>query len=268
MNMAPSQPTFPQVLNFLEFLNKQKLTTQQFQNVMENGDLLKQMLNCPDLSLVDRSAFSALLVPKLTIPWTPVKLFSKLIFARSKKRGWGYTKAETDKLAAELLDHAGDLQPTSVSVWLGKDLKFNYSEILLWIRDEVEKLGFRFKEYSDYANRLSFLSGSEISGKRFLGPCYLELKKFRDKVNGIVFGDVKSQSQRWPSLEVLILLALNPQVYILMDGEKVPYMIAPGLVGGSGRLLGFDCVSGEAYVNDFWDGGRWYSTVFVSFREC
>lgn len=269
---TPNQPTFPQICSFLEYLKKQNISVERFQNFYEAGDLIVQMLNCLDLSRVDRTAFTALLIPKFSIPWTPVIEYADRIMRRSKLRGWGFIQADADKLAAKLLNHAGDLYPTSVSLWLGKDLKFNYPEILLWIKDEVEALGYKFTEYFD-VDRVSFFSGSEISGKRSLEPCYLDIETFWDKVNGIVAKDTRPNRKKWPSLEVLVLLALNPQVYIMMNGETVPYMLSAGLVVDFAFLPYFNRFSHgvfnrRVYVDERWVVARWYNATMVAFRKC
>jgi hypothetical protein len=267
---TPNQTTFPQVSNFLEFLNKQRFTTEQFQNVLENGDLVKQMLNCPNLSKVDRVAFSELLSLKsalTTIPWTPIAELVDRIMKRSEKRGWGFTKADAEKLAITLHDHFGDLYPTSVRLWLGKDLKFNWSELMLWIKDEVEALGYEFKEYFD-VSRLSFFPGSEMSGKRSLAVVDLDLQTFWNPKDGIVVRNERPKRKKWPGLEVAVLLALNPQIYILMDGKVVPYMLSTGLVVVSYRLPYFYRDDRKVYVYDYWDDNQWYDTAMVAFREC
>lgn len=268
MIKTPNQPTPPQLSSFLRFLNEQNLTKEQFQNYLENGDLVKLMLNCSGLSKVDRAAFTALLAPKLTIPWTPVSEYPDRILKRSKLRGWGFTQADADKLTATLHDHAGDLQPTGISMWLGKDLKFNWAETLLWLKDEVESLKYSFLNEYFSPDKLSSLSGSEKSGKQVLDVVDLDLETFWDKSNGIVPGDVRPNRKKWPGLEAAILLALNPQVFILMDGETVPYMFASGLVIDGSGLPGFSRYNHKVYVPYRWGDSRWYGTTMVAFREC
>lgn len=268
-NQTPKPASFEQASRLLEFFKEVKPTSEQLQNFFGAGDLVKQMLNCPDLSKIDRSAFSALLFSKsgLTLPWTPTSEFVDRIMARSKLRGWGFTEADAKKLADSLHDHYGDLYPTSVRLWLGKTLKFNWSELMLWIKDEVEALGYEFAEYFN-VDRLSFFPGSEMSGKRSMDAVDLDLQTFWNPKDGIVARDERPKRKKWPGLEVAVLLALNPQIYIMMDGETVPYMLESGLVVDSGDLSYFHRLGREVYVRYDWVGNRWYDTTMVAFREC
>ena len=266
-NQTPKPASFEQASRLLEFFKEAKPTSEQLQRFFGAGDLVKQMLNCPDLSKVDRSVFSRLFVPKLTLPWTPASELIDRIMKRSEKRNWGFTTADADKLARTMHDHFGDLYPTSVRLWLGKTLKFNWSELMLWIKDEVEALGYEFKEYFD-VSRLSFFPGSEMSGKRSLDVVDLDLETFRNPDNGIVVRDERPKRKKWPGLEVAVLLALNPQIYIMMDGKVVPYMLSAGLVVDSDYLPLFYRLDRKVYVHDRWDDDRWYGSAVVAFREC
>lgn len=266
MKMTPNQPTFPQICNFLEYLKKQNISVEKFQNFIESGDLVAQMLRCPDLSKIDRVAFKELFAPKLSIPWTPVLEYVDRIMARSKLRGWGFTRSDAKRLAASLHDHEGDLRPTGLKVWLGKDIKFNLHEMILWLRDEVRLLGFGFTDYIS-GEYLSFHSGSEISGDRSLEPEYFDLQTFSGPQST---SDVRLLRTRWPSIEVVVLLALNPQVYVLMSDGSVPRMIAAGLVvcnSYHAPIFLFNNISG-ACINAEMDCDEWLSyTVAVAFRE-
>lgn len=269
--MAPTkQPTFPQIMSFLDLIKSQNLSPEQFQKSLENGDLFKQMLNCPDLSKISKDAFAEILVPKpeLTLPWTPAKELVDRIMKRSQKRHWGFTTADADKLARTMHDHFGDLYPTSIKLWLGKTLKFNWSELILWIKDEVEALGYEFNKYLE-VSLLAFFPGSEMSGKKSLDVVDLDLQTFWNHKDGIIAIDERPKCKKWPGLEVATLLALNPQIHIMMDGETVPYMLSAGLVVDSGRFLShFDCHGRRIYVSTGSVTYRWYYTTMVAFREC
>jgi hypothetical protein len=276
---TPNQPTFPQICSFLEYLKKQNVSVEKFQKFIESGDLVTQMLNCPDLSMVDKEAFSALLFPKptLNIPWTPINKLVSRVMKRSKKRLWGFTDADAEKLTTALNEHnnSSDLYPTSVRLWLGGTLKYNWTEMMLWIREEVEALGYEFTEDFDVnVNQLKFffLPGSEISGNRSLSVVNLDLKTYWKPESYIVAEDELPKRKKWPSLEVATLLALNPQVYVLMDNKIVPNMLSAGLVLDSRCLPGFLPGFGGSGNNDrrlcvYCDWGRIqsYDSTIASF---
>jgi hypothetical protein len=252
-------------------------TCEGMQNLLENGHLIKTILSYPRPIRIDRFAFAAFLAmqttestrPLSSIPWMPVGVYVDHIMARSKLRGWGFTQADASKLNANLHDHDGPLTPTGVSIWLGRDLKFNWTEMTAWIEDEVNKLGFTFQDYFGPVrmHQLSFLPGSEVTGKRKLDVVDLDLATFLGSTNGVIPMNVRSSRLKWPGLEVATLLALNPQVYVAMDGETIPYLFASGLVVDSDGLPVFHCNSDGAYVHGSWDGRRWHTASMVAFRE-
>lgn len=205
--------------------------------------------------------------PKSYLPWTPVDQYVDRIMARSQLRGWGFTSDDADKLSATMHDHDGLLMPTGVSIWLGKDLAYNWTEMTTWIEDEVKVLGFTFQTYFN-PDRLSFLPGSECAGRRRkLDDVELDLATFWNPTNGVIPRDVRSSRPKWPGLEVATLLALNPQVYVAMDGKTIPYMFAPGLVVDSDCLLRFYRNARKVYADGGWVVYRWYCTSVVAFRE-
>ncbi|HUC96491.1 MAG TPA: hypothetical protein VMR16_02375 [Candidatus Saccharimonadales bacterium] len=245
-------------------------TCEEMQNLLGAGDLIKQIMACPDPSRVDKSAFAALLATvhqsQSSIPWTPVGQYVDRIMARSQSRAWGFTPADANKLNAKLRDHDGPLTPTGVSIWLGDNLSYNWVEMLAWIKDEVEKLGFTFQDNFSF-DRLSFYPGSEVTGKRKLDVVDLDLATFWDSTNGVIPRKVRPTRPKWPGLKVATLLALNPQVYVAMDGETIPYMLAPGLVVYSDDLPGFYRFDRVVYVTDSWDGAQGFNTSVVASRE-
>lgn len=244
---------------FKRILADAGLSTEMVEKVIKYPYLGKRMVDAIDVYPSQES-------PKSSIPWTPVADYAYHIMARSQLRGWGFTPDDAYKLSAKLHDHDGPLTPTGVSIWLGKNLGYNWTEMTTWIEDEVKKLGFTFHTYFD-TNRLSFLAGSEHAGKRKLDVVDLDIATFWDPTNGVIPGNVRSTRSKWPGLEVATLLALNPQVYVAMDGKTIPYMFAPGLVVDSDYLPRFYRSARKVYADGGWAVYRWYCTSVVAFRE-
>jgi hypothetical protein len=258
--------TLGQGQKFLEFFTQADATREQVQNLLGNGDLLRPML-VADLSRVDRTAFAALLAsPVSSIDWTPVGQYAGKLRDWNERFQLGLTDKQIDTLAAELPDHAGPHQPTGIKLYLSKVLKSDYEVAMKILRYEVEKLGVRFTEYFA-PQRLSCFPGSEPpkSKSPSLGVAMLDIGTFWDPENGVVPREVRRQRSSWPGLEVVWLLALNPQVFLAMDGKAVPFMWAAGLVVGAG-LPYFDRGRGVAFVGDGWDDDRWYGDSVVAFR--
>lgn len=252
----------------LEFFAQAGASREQVQNLLGNGDLLQSML-AADLSRVDRTAFAALLAPPVpSIDWTPVSQYADKLCDWNERFQLGLASGQIDSLAAELPDHAGPHQPTGITLYLGEVLKPDYEVAMKILRCEVEKLDVRFSEYFD-ASRLSCFSGSESpkSKNPSLGVALLDIGTFWDSENGVVPREVRRQRSSWPGLEVIWLLALNPQVFLAMDGKTIPFMWAAGLVVDSDRLPCFGRRSVGAYVYAYWDVRRWAPGSVVAFRE-
>jgi hypothetical protein len=260
-----NNPTFSQAARLLEFFKETKATHQQIQNILESGDLVKMMLKCPNLSQVNRSMFSSALV---SVPWTPVAEYADRIFKRSELRNWGFSRDDVDNLAESLRNHTGPLQPTGVTIWLGHDLEFNYAELSLWLKEETEALGYDFTDWvSKEAKSLSFRTGSKFLETPTLKAVGLDLKTFWDNRDGIIPKDVIPARRKWPSLEVLVLLALNPQFFALMDGDTIPSMIAPGLIVDNNSIPRFGHHNNKISVFFNQEDSAWYQVALVSFRK-
>jgi hypothetical protein len=271
---TPAPATMAQGQKILALMSQSGASREEIQNFLEGiGDLVVPLLRA-DYSSIDRAAFHALLAPPLkSIDWTPVSQYAEKI--RDWNRRFGLGLSDTQLTAHELLlldegDHAGPLLPTSISLTLGKSLQHDWEVVMEILKYEVEKLGVPFKEYFD-ASCLSYSPGSEPSESKVpqLVPALLDIGRFWDTDNGVVPRKVREQlkGRPLPGLEVAWLLALNPQVFLAMDGKTIPFLCAAGLVVYSDDLLCFDRGSGGAFVSDRWDGDRWYGCSVVAFRE-
>lgn len=199
---------------------------------------------------------------------TPVANYAQLIRERSELRGWrlgNKTLNAFERQAQQHPGHAGQLQPTSITVWLGRDLAHNWAEAMAWLRDGLEALGYSLREYFT-PDQLSLYQADSPTRK---GLCLAELDLARhwDREYGLVPREVRQKAARWPGLEDAWLLALNPVLATQIDYKKVPGLFAPGLVVGSGRLPVFHRDGHEVWVNDDWDDYRWDDCSVVSFTE-
>lgn len=248
--------------------NLGKPNTCQLQDLIANSDLLVAMMNAGGLSRVDRSAFRAVLNP--SIPWRPVGEYADKIAEWNRLRGWGgwgFTKAQITTLDSQLVDHLDPLHPTGISLWLGRDLSYNWEEAMACLKHEVEALGEKFTPQVE-SNCLSFFPGSEQSGERKLTVALLDLATYWDRIGGVVLNKARGSESRLPGLEVAWLLALNAPVYLAINFDTIPGLIAAGLVIDSGFVPGFehDSDEDEAFVYARWAGGQMYDYTTVRFR--
>lgn len=238
----------------------------RMQYLLANSALFKELAQA-DFSKIDRAAFTASLTPTpAPIAWRPVGEYADKIGEWNKLRGWGLTKTHITTFARTLVDHLDPLHPTGISLWLGRDLPYNWDEAMACLKVEVEKLGEKFVPYVG-AKRVSFFPGSERIGVRKLTPALLDLATYWSPTDGVVTNEVRKIEERLPGLEVAWLLALNPQVYVAIDYETTPGLMAAGLVVDSGGVPDFGHGSGGAFVIDGWSVFRWVGSSVVRFRE-
>lgn len=203
---------------------------------------------------------------QFSIPWTPVNRYVQLIMARSELRHWGFTQDDADKLEHALKDHRGVSKLTAVNIWLGYRLDHNWHEAMLWLTDEINKLGCDVQTYFG-KGKLSFLPGSERRGSRELSVFDLDLSDFREVGESISPRELRSVRESWPGLEIAWFLALNPQVFVAMDGKKIPCIFAPGLTHNSVGMPHFSCNNREARIVVSGKSFKYPSTVLAAFSK-
>ena len=238
----------------------------RMQYLLANSSLFKELAQA-DFSRIDRAAFTASLTPTpAPIAWRSVSDYADKIVEWNRLRGWGLTKTQITTFAKTLVDHLDPLHPTGISLWLGRDLPFNWEEVMACLKLEVEALGEKFTPYVG-AERVSFFPGSEQTGGRKLTVALLDLATYWNPTDGVVPNEVRKIEKRLPGLEVAWLLALNPQVYVAIDYETIPGLIASGLVVDSVGVPHFAHDSAETYVYGHWAVHRRHDCSVVAFRE-
>jgi hypothetical protein len=201
----------------------------------KGGDLFGMMAEA-DLSVVDREAFKQLLFPAgaLTIPWTPVEEYLDRIRERNQERQWGLTEKHFGKLEEKLqcCPHTGNLKPTGVTLSLGEGLRHDWREAVKWLIDSTDSCS-EFRGAASNPFNSAFLKeypGSEPKLGPYIAPAKLDIGEYWDREDGHRLREVRKPHHRWPGTEILWLMALNPQVVKLLDGEQLPYLMMPGLL--------------------------------------
>ena len=200
--------------------------------------------------------------------WTPVEHYVQLIMERSDEREWGFQKFDAIKLALKLTEHANLLTPTSVNIWLGKNLAHNWLEAIFWIKDGVESLNYDLKVFFE-STQLSFLQGSQPTknGQIGMDAVVLDLKTFWGHIdNGIPWWHNQPTNIVWPGLEVAWLLALNPQIFIGMDGKTIPYLLASGLTIDENDIPCFHRDGRKLCIGHSLRGNNWQKEALVCYR--
>lgn len=211
-------------------------------------------------------------VSKSTL-WRPVSEYTDKFIEWNRHFEWGLSGEQLDAIMT-LPDHAGSLQPTSVSLTFGQGLRFDRQVVQQVIAYEMAKLG---KPYVDYLEEraIAYYAGSkptEGKGAR-LSVDLLDVGKHWDLESGVAPEKVRAQyrGQRLPGLEVDWLVALNAEMLNTTSSsyDVPPCLIAAGLVVESVSVPFFcQAYYGEAYVDGRWDGYGWGGGSVVAFREC
>lgn len=197
--------------------------------------------------------------------YTPVEQYQEKIRARAELRGWKIPEDQLVTIGQATDYHTGPLEPTSIKLWLGGDLAYNVAEALAWLKDELEAAGIDLEWYNYLEGvSLSWFPGSEMSGGPSLAITKLDFQTFWDRTNGVVPNEVRPKRPYWPGLEVIWFLALNPQYCELMDGETIPFLLAPGLVVDSGLVPSFRRNGRLFYADSDWADCRWLNTAMVA----
>lgn len=202
--------------------------------------------------------------------FTPVNELVEKIMARSELRGWGFTDEHAEQLCQQLAgrDHAGPLVPVGITIWREGNLAHNWAESLAWWNDEMKAIGL---EPVDYLSELEpkLYPNRESSLRPMLEACDLDFQAFWNPQDGVVPRDVRNAHpmRKWPALEVIDLLALNPHYAALMNGDDIPFLMAAGLVVRSGYVPSFYRGDRRVYASYGWDGNRWRRAALVAFRE-
>lgn len=273
--------TLAQATQVLEAIGR--LSKEQVQGLIERGDLLKSLATCPRLHSINSFTFNEFINTETwpSIPLTPVSDFTRRIKIRSDKRGWGFTQSEIDKLAADLLErnHSGKYMPTSVNIWLGKDLAYNWTEMMLWIKDEINYLGctFNYQDFNEkYIELLELPPDSTYSYEsRILETTKLDLSTFKESSIPEHHTPKKMRTSRdsWPSMEILALLALNPQVFVNMNCRLVSGIWILGLNikktdrFGNNLVVYFKFYNNTATIIAESEANQWVSSTMAAYRS-
>jgi hypothetical protein len=205
---------------------------------------------------------------QVPISWCSVGGYADKIAGWNELRRWGFTESQVANLATELAGygHLDSLHPTGVAVWLGHSLAYNWNEAMAVLRMEIEPLGEKFEPYTG-AERISFFRGSEHSGDARLTVALLDLATHWVSGESVVPSEVRQQEEKLPGLEIAWLLALNPEVYRLIDYSTVPGLVAGGLVVDAAGVPNFGRDTDEVYVGSGWSSDGLLGTSVARFRE-
>jgi hypothetical protein len=268
--------TYGQARRLVELVDEVTESSAQVQNLIGAGDLLK-MLAQVNTHSIDRTTFRTFLASAVLKPidWTPVSRYAVKLLEWQQRFGLGLTAEDIIYALADLPDHAGPHLPTRIKLFLGKGVQHDWEMVTKILKYEVEKLGVPFEvkhfcgSYPWHLSRKKPGNGNKIE----LSATLLDIGEFWHPQDPVEPREALCYqgSRDWPGLEVAWLLALNPQVFLAMDGKTVPSMWAIGLVHDGGYLYFNAGPQEEAFVTSDWgdygvSGGKPWASV-VAFRE-
>jgi hypothetical protein len=205
-------------------------TTEQAQQLIQNGDLLKCMVEA-DLSRVDRDAFAALLAPATPAMFRSVSEVYQAFVERAQARNW-FSSQQLNELAECVEEHINTNFKSTLSgafsfdIWLG-DLQKTFEELWLWAADEQTRLGhnhWRYDGLKSGKEELRLLHPKRYGNKPSVTPVILDLTANRGKSPRDVRDPVTSAG-----VEVLATAALHPQWVASIDYDRIPAVWLSGL---------------------------------------
>lgn len=251
----PTPASFDQAKKLLDLFGGSD--SRQMQDLIAHGYLLQDLLACPDLGKVNRTDFRALLHPEAaSVAWTPVEDYADRIAARNDLCGWGLTSAQISLFGSSLNPHADLLKPAGLSLWLGRDLKYNWVQAVAWLEDEIRALDSLLRIYIS-SDRVTFWPGCEIKGPARLRPVRLDMSTTWHPSEGLIPAKVRlNRDMDLAGLEVAWTLALSPQIYLAIDGRMFPAMLAAGLAVDTTGVPTFDYNVNGPYLSCVEAGSR------------
>ena len=210
----------------------------------------------------------------LYIPWTKPEAYPKMISDANQRYNFGIPKQNIERLesALETYEHLDDYTPCSVRMWLRGNLKNNWEKMFLWLSDGIKTEGFQLGSfihaedllYYDDKRDGDFYKHVKGHVKCELIPrqahihesSKLVLTPIRLNLGGFLATDTYQTNNYWGGLELLTFLALNPQVFKLLDGQTLPYLCANGLRTKDGFVPIFRFNDDEECLIS----GHWFNT--------
>jgi len=259
--------TLEQAQKLLALVSQAKATNPQMQNLVANGDLIKYLLACPDLTKVNRTDFRALLhPPAASVAWTPVEEYADRIAARNDLCHWGLSSKQITEFGASLKPHLGELQPSGLLLWLGHTLKYNWEQVVAWLSDEIEALG-GFLPVFIRSDLVAFWPGFEMDGPARLRPVWLDMATTWHPSEGLIPAEVRmNRGLDLAGLELAWTLALSPQILLAIDGRMFPAMLAAGLMVDSTGVPNFDHGAVDPFVGCVESGSRMTRQAVVAVK--
>lgn len=186
-----------------------------------------------------------------TPSWTPVQEYSELIRQANEKYGFGFPNCMIDLLSLDLkgFEHLDFYTPSSVRIWPIGGLRENWTKLFRWMEDRLSEHGIELmscinvQELSFFRTKRDDKTYENIRGvvpDRNMVP----RDKYHYSTNRIVLSpnrinlatscrdltaNAKMVGQYWVGIEILTLLALNPQMFKLLDGKTLPHLCANGV---------------------------------------
>lgn len=203
--MSTTPASFPQVAKLYDVLGG--ISVDDMQYLLENGDLLKNLSkNARYLRNIDRSAFNIILEEASgPIEWTPVSRYVGKLHEWNVWLDLGVKSNLIDEL--DFPDHRSRFQPTSISMRLSDDLRYDIEAIYSIISYECRKQNLPTPSFDSHASGLT----EPYVNMRYREPTPARLRiatcsSHEDRTDFLQGPSVNSLA----GIEVFWLMALNP----------------------------------------------------------
>jgi hypothetical protein len=226
--------SYEQVQALLKLIGDMHPTGTTMQRLLESSNLIKAIMDCSDIKQVNVQEVIRLLnEPNLPITWNDPGKYLGWVMECSRARGWELDENHSENYLTGLelgqalgRRQAEDLMNRpSVHLWLGKDIAFDWNEMVTWLRSALREHGIAFKNEVAVSDLRLFKPSQQPD----LGRPVVRTTRVDLNLLDIERGQYLEFAHEFTaSLDIFVLLALNAHVVLEM-GRKLPTAFAiPG----------------------------------------
>jgi hypothetical protein len=221
--------TYGQARRVLEFIDEVAPTNTMLQNLLQTGNVLQAIAECPDLTRIDIDEVLRLFREPSEPSWVDFETQFRLMRARVALMRWPlkeyqYGMLVTEEYAMTDRPQLSDRMVQSLDIWLGTDMEDSWAEMTGWLEESLGTVGMVLRNRVA-ANQL-YMRGPALSylaraKTPVLEHAFIDLDRIAVPRNAFL----QELGEYRPRLDLLVLLATNPSMCKLM-GTKLPAGLA------------------------------------------
>lgn len=186
-----------------------------------------------------------------TPAWTQVKDYADIIRKANEDFDFGFPQCMIDLLSYDLEGHKhlDFFTPSSVRIWPIGNLRENWTKLFSWMCSRLLEVGIELnscinvhdltffatkRDEKTYENIRGTVTDRNLiprdkyhyhTNRIVLTPCRMNLATSYKNLSP----NAQMINMYWAGIEIVILLALNPQMFKCLDGKILPHLCANGV---------------------------------------